>query len=842
MRISMKIATIVFLMLLVPEIHSQWRPINNHTGSGWLNSVFFSDDDHGWIAGDGGTILKFDSGLFNWNRVESGTTKSLRSIAFFNNEMGFSAGADGVLLYSSNRGNNWSNKSLGITNDLNKIFIYNESVAYIAGDNGLLLKTTNSGSNWFPVSTTSYTKDFLSVWFTSESIGFIGTDSSSLLKTTDGGATWTEIFFPVGAWDPDEINSIFFTDNMNGYIGGGYHSPGSSFMRKTTDGGQTWTSVNISAMIRSFYFVDPDNGVITGGENTWNRFLTVKQGSSLKTQIFHHEDYDIMSCFITPSGKGWAVGGGAAIFYTDDYSDNWRQIFYGTADTPEAIGASLDGNLFIGSERYNFTEPGEVVQKGYLNNRLFKDVTPYFGITGGGEDFRDLVIVDSIIGYYITNWGNVHKSTNGGYTWDYIFTPGDENAGLFFVSRNTGWIYKNEIHKTVNSGLTWTLQFTAPFDISDLRFVNPNTGYACGSDNSSNGKVIKTTDGGNNWTILTIPAVGHLTAVAFSGPDTGIVAGWGNTLLKTYDGGETWITVSSSLEINVVERYSDKPIIARNDNRLKIVNEKSKGVFKEIKVTSASNFLDADFKNNNAFAASDSGYVLVSTDYGNTWTKYLVGAEVLEVKYDGKNHAIARTSSNVYINEFLISIPVEMIAFSGYYSNEAVQLEWTTATEINNYGFEIQRKTENSWENIGFVEGNGTSSSTSNYIFIDNKLPSVDNISYRLKQMDFSGDFEYSSEINILLPGKNYVLEQNYPNPFNPSTVIRYHIPETQHVQIAVTDILGRVVKMLENSEKERGVYEIKLDISEIQLSSGVYFYTLTTSSYNSVKKMIVIK
>ncbi len=193
-------------------------------------------------------------------------------------------------------------------------------------------------------------------------------------------------------------------------------------------------------------------------------------------------------------------------------------------------------------------------------------------------------------------------------------------------------------------------------------------------------------------------------------------------------------------------------------------------------------------------------------------------------------------------------LPVELISFSASMNNNQVNLAWQTATEVNNYGFQVERKKEkvgSKWENIGFVEGAGNSNSIKEYSFTDENPPNEE-IQYRLKQIDIDGQFEYSEiiEVEIGAPTK-FELTQNYPNPFNPTTTISYAIPsvETRHalsVQLIVYDLLGRKVATLVNEKQSPGNYSVEFDASK--LSSGIYFYRLSAGGFVSVKKMILMK
>jgi hypothetical protein len=204
-----------------------------------------------------------------------------------------------------------------------------------------------------------------------------------------------------------------------------------------------------------------------------------------------------------------------------------------------------------------------------------------------------------------------------------------------------------------------------------------------------------------------------------------------------------------------------------------------------------------------------------------------------------------------YANNFLINIidnplPVELSSFVSSVNGNNVTLNWTTATETNNSGFDIERSNvngqkSNEWIKVGDVAGNGTSTVQNSYSFTDRNLASG-NYNYRLKQIDFNGNFEYfnlSNQVNVGVPTK-FDLSQNYPNPFNPSTQINYDLPSDGKVSIKLFDMSGKEVATLVNEVKTGGYYSVNFNASS--LSSGVYFYTFTANNFIETKKMLLLK
>ena len=187
-------------------------------------------------------------------------------------------------------------------------------------------------------------------------------------------------------------------------------------------------------------------------------------------------------------------------------------------------------------------------------------------------------------------------------------------------------------------------------------------------------------------------------------------------------------------------------------------------------------------------------------------------------------------------------LPVELSSFSALVVGSIIKLTWATATEVNNYGFEILRQAQDDeWDLLGFVEGHGNSNSPKEYNFIDSEVNSAGIYSYRLKQIDNDGKFEYSKVIEVDLGSPmNYELSQNYPNPFNPSTTIRFSVSESSFINLSIFNSLGEKIEELVNEVKEPGVHTIEFFAQN--LPSGTYFYTIKSNDFANTKKMILVK
>lgn len=203
-----------------------------------------------------------------------------------------------------------------------------------------------------------------------------------------------------------------------------------------------------------------------------------------------------------------------------------------------------------------------------------------------------------------------------------------------------------------------------------------------------------------------------------------------------------------------------------------------------------------------------------------------------------RTHASVNYWDNIRFTPVL-PIPVELTSFAAYNVGNSVKLEWSTATETNNRGFEIQRGTNNrDLTTIGFVKGIGTTTEKQSYSYIDNDNQ-LGRVYYRLKQIDFDGSFEYSKVVEVTQV-VSYALSQNYPNPFNPATTITYSIPQNSLVTLKVYDVLGSEVAELVNGQVEAGIH--KVNFNAYDLNSGIYFYTINADNFTATKKLMLVK
>lgn len=457
----------------------------------------------------------------------------------------------------------------------------------------------------------------------------------------------------------------------------------------------------------------------------------------------------------------------------------------------------------------------------------------------------------------------VYKSTNGGASWTRVVNGIAEPAGTLGIQALL-------VHPT-----------------------NPNIAYCTifnGTANAVNG-IYKTTDGGANWFPITngIGAIKNFLSLAMSPVDPNTIylgtsfdpatSTGPSAIYKSTDAGASWFLASTGLptdptEINpvrVIQVSTVNPNLVAAGLFMNTVNggfylstdAGASWVKKHNGLPSATGTLIRSLAirpvlTNQYFVGLDRSTptdigVFITTDGGDNWSSFnggtmlnTYGIRALVFNPTG-NHTLfagCGTATGQGVYEYTFSfIPVELVSFSAEVFGGKVNLSWITATEINNYGFEIERRNAESvvWNNIGFVNGNGSSTEMRYYSFSDNSVP-AGKYFYRLKQIDFSGSFEYSNEIEVTILElvKDFTLNQNYPNPFNPSTKISFIIPKAGFTTLKVFDLLGNEVAKIIDGELNQGSYEIVFDASG--LSSGIYFYTLKSGEFSKTMKMILSK
>ena len=427
-------------------------------------------------------------------------------------------------------------------------------------------------------------------------------------------------------------------------------------------------------------------------------------------------------------------------------------------------------------------------------------ITKYLDQYNGGT-IKSVYFANEYFGWAVGE-GNtgLYLTTDGGENW---IKGGDRYSSVIFIDQYNGWAtkdnYEGGIYKSTNGGISWIEKNS--IRSSSVFFSDINNGWAVGKG----GSILKSTDGGESWATKNSGTTNDLNCVKFYDSNVGMCVGNEGIVLLSTDGGESWHT--------------------QNSGTTKKLNE--------IKFTNSSS----------AWVVGANGMILNTTDLGYNWTSYdgVTEDELTSISFTNENTGWFAGKNGTMFKYQNDLVPVELISFTANVDDDLVQLNWRTGTEVNNYGFEIEKcNNAEKWINIGFVEGHGNSSLPNSYSYLDRNVVGESKIKYRLKQLDFDGKYEYSNEVEVEIVPVEFVLNQNFPNPFNPVTKITYQIPKESKVVLKVYDILGAEVASLVDETKEAGYYEIELN--GINLPSGTYIYRMTAGNFVEAKKMVLMK
>ncbi len=498
------------------------------------------------------------------------------------------------------------------------------------------------------------------------------------------------------------------------------------------------------------------------------------------------------------------------------------------------------------------------------------------------------------------------------YQWQ-LKQSGNSLGGPIDVEKyNTDNVYYgsgNKIYKSTDRGETFTQMGTNIPGASSVKSVTlkddaPGT-MVVAVESSPNDKIYKTTDYGQTW-ILTndegqMSYFGIPVTQDPSHPDTLFTMIGVNFKIST-DFGSTWTTISSNFgPVNApcdIEVFPDTNIILIGDNGTGIFRSTNYGLtWTQVFSTSGEiPTIAVDFTNPGVAWATKwggGGGFLKSTDYGQTWvaqtsfsginmwgvhTNPNDGNEVfsgcyscgstwrtknggltwLQIPIPSSHYQVyitdsmsvyAAQSSGFYKLTSPFFIPVELESFTAQLLENKVLLNWVTATEINNSGFDVQYSNDNqNFNSIAFVPGFGTTTEKHNYTYTIENLNNGIHY-FRLKQIDYDGTETFTNVVEVSIENsivKEFYLEQNYPNPFNPTTKISWQSPVGCWQSLKVYDLLGNEVVTLVDEYREAGKYEIDFDAAEtsrgVSFPSGIYIYKLQAGDFISTKKLTLIK
>jgi photosystem II stability/assembly factor-like uncharacterized protein len=797
--------TILFAFSINAQIFD-WEWQNGEPVGVNLNDITQLPGGNYLAFGDFGTVMISTNGGTTWASSYVDTANGNRNIyegMFLDATTGFACGTDGLLIKTTDGGTTWTDLTSGTVNDLWYIDMIDADTGYVCGQNSTMLKTTNGGNTWIPIFISATNTTLYKVYFLNASTGYLGLGSSTvgrLLRTTNYGATWAQV---AGYTGTGTTRGIFFIDSDTGYVSNSLYQ-----IWKTTNGGGSFTQL-------------ADFGTGT--------FYEIK--------------------FFDPS-TGIAAGADGQVYITTNYGATWDSTNTSQNES-NVYGLGLENYLGDASNILVCGQAGAMAQ----SNDLGITWQPLSSVVTT-EILREIDFLDVDNGYAVggnTVFSVILKTTNSGADWTRLnFDEGYRLYSQCWVNENLGFVGRrgpDGLFKTTDGGTSWTTLNPGVGSSTsiwyDIEFFDADTGYASGSS----GNYIKTTDGGTTWTDL---PDGHGTSVVYSlwmfDSQTIISAGASGKIYKTTDGGQTFSNLSNLGTTSAMYSLfffdeSTGYVAGAGGRAYKTTNG---GVnWTQLTFPLSNTFYDVQFTSpSTGWISGTSGALMYTMNEGATWNiadKFPSTQTTYEMSIFGNRLWTCGGNGNILRGYSDPTIPVELTSFTARVTNGNIELSWQTVTEINNAGFDIERRNKNSyWYSIGYIPGNGTTTEINNYSFVDTSPFNGVNF-YRLKQIDFSGTYEFSDviEVDVRMPS-HYTLEQNYPNPFNPVTTIKYSVVNTTHVRLTIYNSIGEEVTTLVNKIQSPGRYNVEFD--GLKLSSGVYLYQLRAGNFVNTKKMILMK
>jgi photosystem II stability/assembly factor-like uncharacterized protein len=546
---------------------------------------------------------------------------SLYSSHFFSSDNGIAVGNFGAILRTIDGGINWTTISNSSKEKLLSIHFPNSDIGYIVGEGATVLKSIDGGNTWDSL-ICSFPQDiFRSVFFINPDTGFIISAYGKVFKTIDGGTAWTE-----STLNNYLLIDIKFIDSRHGIIVGDY---GKIF--KTTDCGETWHLKNSSTnnTLRSCCYLNSDKIIAVGSMNT-----IIRSNNGGETwNLIEGVEGSFLSVAFSNSFDGFAVGMQGQISHTSDGGYSWQSTTSETTHSLFFVNIAFNNVYILGAGNY----PG-----------LFKSIDngdTWVELSHSETHFPMLALdfYDENYGF-AASYGHILKTTTGGLDWAIINDdPGKWYLSIFCqnhsIAYTTGYsvfdngllYYSAFIRKTSDGGITWdSLPVQASDFCNSISFLDENIGFAVGTDDpneSGNGIILKTTNGGLSWSKETIFESVHLTSVACT--SNGIyIAGYNYSqgvngiILKSLDEGNTWQLQSyPNTMFNSISFPNDTVgFVAGSRTILKTTN--SGDYWEEL------DEIDGTYHNSISFINSDIGYVagrygriFRTLDGGENWTE-----------------------------------------------------------------------------------------------------------------------------------------------------------------------------------------------------------------------------
>lgn len=691
--------------------------------------------------------------------------------------------------------------------DINSVTFIDSQTGLAAGNYGAILRTNDGGESWNPVYV-SYRNDFLCVHHLIGSTAFISGSNGVLLRTLTGGTSWERISANIA----DTINSIFFTDQNSGYV-----ACGRGKVYKTTNGGSEWSEqfTGINTTLKSIFFLNRDTGFASGDNG---RALKTTNGGLNWSSIANNQGSDYNAVWFRNVNTGFIAGGSqgsSTLRRTTNSGQSWQSLFV-------ALNAGELTQIFFEDDN-----------TGYISGKS----NTLFITTNGG-----------------VNWGFANNITQPGFGFNTVHFSSTQNG---FLGGTYGLIYK-----TTNAAASWNqkLPYGLMENAREIEVPDYQTAYVL-----TTSKLMKTTDGGGNWSILADNYAPYR-EIEFLSSNTGFI--WRNfELYLTTNGAISWNHITQNVDSVWTYQFT---------------NANTGFAWR---IASALEF----------YRTSNFGQNWARMNIENLWYYYFVDSMTGygAVITGPRTFDLVKTTSSGLNWSYVGHLNVDTLTSCRelYFINETTGFSVQEYRDMNNNDrlLNIYRSSDGGiywqkvyttgvffwrWDNPKEYKMNFANLSTGylagiadttirttdggvtwvNYMVGDRRINEIEFIDQNTGYLIGAGGMILKSTnggtLNISGSSGNnteqFILLQNYPNPFNPITIIRYSLPDAAHVRLSIYDLAGRKVATLVNEYKSAGDHVSEFgsnhDSNGISLSSGVYFAVLEAGSRSISIRMALIK
>ncbi len=541
-----------------------------------MDMCFLPDGQHGWTVGaldeNLSIIYRTADGGSSWETLT--VSGSLRAVFFTSPDSGWVVGTNGTILATTDGGDSWSNQSSGTSRLLASVHFINRLEGWICGgwqsggSSYLILHTTNGGVTWESQSFGSNAYSCEDIWFTDSMNGWVGGRTSTIEPhihhTTDGGATWASQTVPSAAANVGICGIDFVTPEI-GWAATSCLTAGGPILY-TDDGGDNWIVQTSSDL--DYHRVDArdENNVAVVAVRILSPaqvkvMVTSDGGQNWSSTVLPLSVYTYALQYV--NNDIWTGSDYSQIMHSADNGDTWEwqnrsPYFRSISWVDNAIGRITSGS-YVGTDGYSIiSSDGGTTWEHDLNS------------PGGARCF----FTDPDTGWMLWEGSSsrVWRTTDGGTNWSQHFIgSGPWIGGIFFASADSGWAFGSEgaLRFTSNGGVNWSSQtLGTPYYAAAVHFIDTSEGWAAGGFGGGYGFIHHTSDGGATWTPQTPATSSHILSMCFINDQEGWAAGCSGRTQRTTDGGVSWESTGT-----IPHEYVQKILMINSDTGWLTVND-----------------------------------------------------------------------------------------------------------------------------------------------------------------------------------------------------------------------------------------------------------------------------